>query len=80
MNARKVVQYTHEVGAGDDSDEYQGHGTHVCGTVVGSMESSSDLQSIAGRYSGVAQMPKLHSLTWLLPALEYMFLPLLLAS
>jgi len=58
LNARKIVQYTHEIGAGDGSDEFQGHGTHVCGTVVGSIESNSDLLSITGRYSGVAPNAK----------------------
>lgn len=32
MSQRKVVQY---IAFGDDRDKYEGHGTHVCGTIAG---------------------------------------------
>lgn len=38
--SRKVVQYNFN-GCGDDGDEYAGHGTHVSGTAVGSIEGAS---------------------------------------
>ena len=35
LNARKVVQYTYYPGYSDTLDVYQGHGTHVVGTIIG---------------------------------------------
>jgi hypothetical protein len=34
---RKVIQYTYLVNYTDTMDEVEGHGTHVCGTIVGNL-------------------------------------------
>lgn len=57
LNARKIVQYTNEQDCGDNTDEYEGHGTHVSGIVVGSI-GDGDLLSDTGKFSGVAPNAK----------------------
>ena len=37
---RKVIQYAYNPNGGDTSDIDAGHGTHVCGTVIGNKENA----------------------------------------
>lgn len=50
MSQRKVVQY---IAFGDDSDEYEGHGTHVCGTIAGRRMVNG--QEVDGFATGIAK-------------------------
>lgn len=56
LKHRKIIQYVVAEG-GDASDEYSGHGTHTCGTALGSI-SGGDLWTV-GMYDGVAPNAKL---------------------
>lgn len=56
LKYRKIIQYVVADG-GDTSDEYSGHGTHTCGTALGSI-SGGDLWTV-GMYDGVAPNAKL---------------------
>ncbi|EGC37344.1 hypothetical protein DICPUDRAFT_150096 [Dictyostelium purpureum] len=50
-NHRKVISYTQIDGAGDTGDSQNGHGTHIVGTILGSLPDGS-AQAIAGYVGG----------------------------
>lgn len=54
---RKVIEYTYLDGYSDTIDEAGGHGTHVCGTVLGSID-GADITT-TGKYDGIAPNAKL---------------------
>ncbi|KAG2373426.1 hypothetical protein C9374_012165 [Naegleria lovaniensis] len=56
MNRRKVVYYSSK--NGDNMDGIDGHGTHVCGAIVGSIENQS-LNVSLNRYHGMAPGSKI---------------------
>ncbi|KAF0974648.1 hypothetical protein FDP41_006122 [Naegleria fowleri] len=55
-NRRKVVYYSST--NGDNSDGVDGHGTHVCGAIVGSIENQA-LNTSLNRYHGMAPGSKI---------------------
>ena len=63
LSQRKVVQYVVVPGSGDNGDDYSGHGTHVAGTILGSVEGQGDndifTEGSPSTYNGIAPDAKL---------------------
>jgi subtilisin family serine protease len=50
LSYRKIIQYAYIINGGDTSDVADGHGTHICGIVVGNILDADITSSTDNKY------------------------------